>query len=288
MLRGSIVALITPFDERGKIDIPALEKLIHWHLESGTDGLVLCGSTGEGSALSKEEKLLVFQTAKKIAGGKIPLIAATGTNVTEESVLLTGEVKKIGMDACLVIVPYYSRPTPEGCLLHFAEIAKVGLPMLVYHHPGRTGIKLDAEELSPICKLPGVIGVKDATGDLNLAMQLVKEIPLFSGDDTLALAQFSLGFTGSISIVGNVIPKEWKAFVDLALKGDFIEARKAFFALHDLCLAMVLETNPQCVKYAVSLLDRCRPKMRLPLIEPSEENQRKVKEKVLIAELAWQ
>jgi len=281
MFKGSIVALITPFDETGKIDFFALKGLLHWHLEEGTDGLVLCGTTGEGSALSKEEKLLIFQMAREIAGGKIPLIASTGNNVTHESVFLTQEAKKMGLDGCLTIVPYYSKPTPEGCFQHFAEISKVGLPMIVYHHPGRTGIKLQAKELKRICEIHSVIGIKDATGDLNLAMELIDTVPLFSGDDLLALPQFSIGFTGSITITGNVIPKEWKVFVDLALKGDFLAARKAFSSLYDLCQSLVLETNPQCVKYAVSLLEKCQPYMRLPLIPPKEENQSRIQEILL-------
>lgn len=271
--RGSYVALITPFDHGGKVDIPTLEGLLYWHLEAKTDGLVLCGSTGEGATLSSQEKLLIFQTAKKIVGEKIPLIGATTTNVTEESVFLTEKAKKIGIDASLAIIPYYLCPTPDGCLKHFEEIAKVGLPLIVYHHPGRTGIKLSAKELLAICNTSNVVGIKDATKDLHLAMELVNQVPLFSGDDCLALAQFSIGFKASISIIGNVVPKEWKNFVDLSLQGNFECARDIFFSLYPLIQAMTLETNPQCVKYALSLLNQCLPKMRLPLIEPKEENQ---------------
>jgi 4-hydroxy-tetrahydrodipicolinate synthase len=288
MLKGSIVALITPFDQKGAIDIPALEKLLFWHLESGTEGLVLCGSTGEGTSLSSSEKFLIFQTAKRIVGGKIPLVAATGTNVTAESAFLTKEAKRIGMDGCIAIVPYYLRPTPEGCIAHFAEIANVGLPLLIYHHPGRTGTKLDTETLLSLCEFSEVMGIKDATGDLNQVMDIIDQVPLFSGDDSLALAQFSIGFTGSISIVGNVIPKEWKHFVDLALQGNFIEARKLFYTLRPLIQAMVLETNPQCVKYALHVMDRCLPQMRLPLVEPREKSKNLLKELVQTAELALQ
>jgi len=193
MIEGSIVALITPFDEGGRVDFTALEKLIAWHIEEGTDGLVLCGSTGEGSSLSIEEKRAIFETAVKSGKGKITLIAGTGSNQTQESVALTQEAKNIGVDACLAIVPYYLRPTPEGCYRHFAEIAEADLPMIVYHHPGRTGIKLSADALAHICEIPQVIGIKEASGDLSLALEILRKTnkPLFSGDDTLALLNLS-------------------------------------------------------------------------------------------------
>lgn len=273
MIKGSIVALITPFQRDGRIDFPVLKELVKWHLEQGTDGLVLCGTTGEGNSLEQEEKLLIFETAKQLAGGKMSLIASTGTGSTKESVFLTKEAKKLEMDACIAIVPYYVRPSPEGCFEHFKHIASIGLPTILYHHPGRTGTRLSCGDLERIFTLPEMIGIKDAAGDLNFSMDLAGKIPHFSGDDTLALPQFSIGFAGSISIMGNIFPKEWKAFVDLALDGKFLDARSAFFSLHRYCKAMVLESNPQCVKYALSLLKRCQPHLRLPLCLPKKENR---------------
>lgn len=277
IIKGSIVALVTPFNALGAIDVECLKDLMYWHLEMGTEGLVLCGSTGEGNSLSKEEKLLVFETAYRIAKGKVSLIAATGSSNTKESVTLTKEAKEIGMDACLVVVPYYLRPTKEGCYQHFAAIAHVGLPMILYHHPGRTGVKLSSKDLQTICNLPNVIGIKDASGDISLAMELVQEIPHFSGDDSLTLAHISIGFTGAISVIGNIFPKEWKGVIDLALQGNIIKARCAFFQLYAYCQALALETNPQCVKYALSILGKCNPILRLPLLLPREENQEKIK-----------
>lgn len=288
MLKGCIVALITPFDELGKIDFPALERLLAFHKESKTEGLVLCGCTGEGGTLNSDEKLLIFQTAKKVIGKKMPLIAATGTNSTQESVLLTREAKKIGMDACMAIVPYYVRPTPAGCLAHFKEIAKIGLPIVVYHHPGRTGTKLDAKALSLVFEIPEVIALKDATEDFALAIELIDQIPHFTGNDSLALPQLSLGFTGVISVVGNIIPNEWTAFIHLCLEGNFIEARKSFFALKGILDAMNLETNPQCVKYAASLQGFCEPTMRLPLVQPSAPTKEIIRDVCPTAELTWQ
>jgi 4-hydroxy-tetrahydrodipicolinate synthase len=284
MLKGSIAALITPFDEFGGIDFIAFERLLRLHVDAGTDGLVLCGCTGEGAALSFEEKCAIFERASKCVGRQIPLIAATGTNVTAESVQLSREAKRLGLDGCMAIVPYYNRPTPKGCLAHFQEIAKVGLPVMIYHHPGRTGVKLEKEALQALFALPGVFSIKDATGDLSLATDLVDQIPHFTGDDGLSLPQFSIGFTGSVSVVANVIPREWKAYIDLCLQGKFVEAREIFFSLKPLVDAMCLETNPQCVKYAVSLQGHCEANYRLPLMPPSEEHKEILRSQ--IAELA--
>lgn len=275
MFSGSIVALITPFDSEGYVDFPALEGLIERQIDAGTQGLVLCGSTGEGSSLSRDEKEEIFNMAAKVAKGRILLIGATGTNQTRESIALTEEAKEAGLDGCIAIVPYYSKPTEEGCFRHFASIAEVGLPMIAYHHPGRTGLRLSEESLERICAIEGVVGLKEASGDLNLAQALVRRVkcPLFSGDDSLALPHLAVGFSGSISIIGNVAPSQWKGFIEKALLGDFLGAREEYEKLYSLVQALVLETNPQCVKYAVSLLGLCSSMVRLPLIEPSEKVQ---------------
>ncbi|NGX37481.1 MAG: 4-hydroxy-tetrahydrodipicolinate synthase [Chlamydiae bacterium] len=283
----SIVALITPFDNEGKVDLDSLQRLIQWHIEEGTDGLVLCGSTGEGSLLSTEEKCAIFQRAAEVGKGKISLIAGTGTHQTRESRALTEKAKKYGMDSCLIIVPYYLLPTSEGCYQHFAEIAKVDLPMILYHHPGRTGVKLTSDATCRICEIPQVVAIKDASNDLNLATEILTKTktPLYSGNDSVALPYFSIGAKGVISIVGNVIPRQWKEFIELAQKN---RGREKFFELYPLCKAMVLETNPQCVKYGVSLLGKCSSKMRLPLMEPQEEVRETIRANLLTAELALQ
>lgn len=269
---GSIAALITPFDRSGQVDFGALKDLVKWHVQCGTDGLILCGSTGEGTSLSIGEKQVIFEAAQSVGAGKIALIGASGTNLTSESVVLTQMAKECGLDGCMAIVPYYNRPKFEGCFLHFSAIAEVGLPLIVYHHPGRTGTRLAANELAKICAIEGVAGLKDASADLSLVAALVHEgVSVYCGDDELALPYFSLGAVGSISIVANVIPTRWKEFVSLAKEG---RGREAFFALYDLIRAMTLETNPQCVKFAVSHLGKCSSTHRLPLLEPSEENQR--------------
>lgn len=278
MIQGSIVALITPMQKDGKIDFSALKKLLKWHLELGTDGLVLCGTTGEGHLIDTQEKLLIFETAKKVIGNKIPLIAATGTCSTKESVFLTQEAKRLQMDACLAIVPYYVRPSLDGCFAHFAQIATASLPIILYHHPKRTGIKLSKHDLERILTIPGIVGIKDATDDLSLSMNLAQKIPHFSGNDLLTLPQFSVGFIGSISVIGNLFPKQWKEYIHLALAHRLEEARRLFFHLRRFCEILNLETNPICIKYAMSLVGKCLPYYRLPLCLPREENKRIIAE----------
>lgn len=273
MFRGSYVALITPFLEGGAIDWPSMGRLIERQVEAGTEGLVLCGSTGEGSSLSIEERIEVFRFAKRVAGGRIQLIGSTGTNRTGESVELTRRAKELGLDGVLVIVPYYNKPSEAGCIEHFRRVAEVGLPAVAYHHPGRTGLMLSVEAMCRLAALEGVVAIKEGSGDVAYATELVRkvEVPLLSSDDALLLAQLAIGFGGAISIVGNVLPREWKAFIELGLSGDLFEARRLFDSMYQKVESMTLETNPQCVKYALSVMGLCRSEMRLPLMEPSTE-----------------
>lgn len=280
MFTGSYVALITPFTAEGKVDFQNLERLLLWHLEEGTQGLILCGSTGEGATLSEEEKCQIFSLGVKVLNGKIPLFAFTGSNDTKKSIQLTQKAKSLGVDGCILIVPYYNRPTEEGCFEHFKAIAEIDLPLILYHHPGRCGIKLSADTLLRICTIPQIIAIKDSSEDLSLAYELLTRgsKPLFSGDDYMILAHIFSGFTGSISIIGNIIPRQWKELLDLAIQGNTKEARAKFLQLYPLCKAMFFETNPQCVKYAAHLLGKCTAKMRLPLVEPRRETKNAIEE----------
>lgn len=280
MLKGSFVALITPFTDTGEVDFKALEGLMHWHLEEKTQGLILCGSTGEDATLSEEEKCAIFALATKVLKEKIILIAYTGSNDTKKTIQLTKKAKSIGVDGSIIIIPYCNRPSEEGCLEHFKAIATVGLPMILYYHPGRCGIKLSANGLLNICALPQVIGLKDCSEDFSLANELAQHCTksLFSGDDNVALAHLACGYSGVISVVGNIVPRQWREFVGLALEDRMGEARQRFSELYPLCKAMALETNPHCVKYAAHLLGKCSTKMRLPLIEPRPETRKKIEE----------
>jgi 4-hydroxy-tetrahydrodipicolinate synthase len=275
MFKGSIVAIVTPFKDDGEIDDAAFKELVDWHAEQGTNAIVCCGSTGEAPTLSSEEQLKIFEIALDVSKKRVPIIAGTGTYDTRKTVERTRKAKELGADGCLVVVPYYNRPTPEGCIAHFMEISKVDLPMIVYYHPGRTGVRLSAEVLAEIAKLPSVVAIKDCSGGLELiqAIQQISTIPIFSGDDPLTLAMMELGAVGGISVVANVIPKAWSEMIQSALQGNKERARELNALYTPLFQAMELETNPQCIKYAVSLLGKCKPYLRLPLLEPRQANK---------------
>lgn len=278
MLTGSIVALITPFTQEGAVDHTALQKLIEWHIEQGAQGIVLCGSTGEGTSLTLQEKVAVFAQGVEVARKRIPIIAGTGTCNTASTLELTQAAKKIGVDACLVIVPYYTKPGLQGCIAHYKEVCSLKIPIFIYHHPGRTGVKLPIETLKKIASDPYVYGIKESSGDIEYAVNLSQEVekPLFCGDDSLVIPLMALNFAGTISVVANLIPQEWQQLMAFLTKQSFIEARKLYKQYHSLCASLFLESNPQCVKYALSQMGYCLPYLRLPLTEPSIETKEKI------------
>lgn len=272
MFRGSIAAVITPFTLQGEVDYPAFKNLIDWHTEEGTDAIVVCGTTGEAPTLTSEEQYQVFKIAIDVSNKRVPIIAGTGTYNTRTTIETTACAKALGADACLVVVPYYNKPTPEGCIAHYTEISKVGLPMIVYHHPGRTGIKLSAEVLAQISRLPSVVAIKEASGGLELMQEIqqLSDIPIFSSDDSLTYPMLELGGAGGISVVANMIPRAWKKMIHSFFQGNRAYAKELDTFYTPLYQSLVLENNPQCVKYALSLLGKCTPHLRLPLVEPRE------------------
>ena len=278
MFKGSMVALATPFSKEGEVDYTAFHELMEWHIHSGTDAILLCGITGEAPTLSHTEQLELIKRGIAVAKGNVPIIAGTGTNNTRVAVHLTEEAKAAGADACLIIAPYYNKPTPEGCYRHFEAVNRVGLPIVVYHHPGRSAMRLAVADLARIASLSQVVGIKEGSMDLAYVGQLMQttDVPIFSGDDVLTLAMLGQGAQGVLSIVANVIPKEWHELCACLLKGDFAQGRAIFRRYQPLTEAMVLETNPQCVKYALSLLNKCSPHLRLPMVEPQEETKQKI------------
>ncbi len=282
MLTGSIVALITPFTQEGAIDHLALSALIQWHMEQGSQGIVLCGSTGEGTSLTPQEKLDIFKQGVQIAKGRIPIIAGTGTSSTSTTVELTQAAKNIGVDACLVIVPYYTKPSIQGCIAHYKEVCSVKIPIFVYHHPGRTGIKLPIETLVEIAKDPYVWGIKESTADIEYAVRLSQEIkkPLFCGDDHLVVPLMSLKFKGCISVIANLVPKQWQQLLCMLSDQSFEEAGKLYEKYHSLCASLFLESNPQCVKYALYQMRYCLPHLRLPLMQPSKAVRERITEEM--------
>lgn len=272
MFKGSIVALITPFQENGDVDLEALKNLVEWHIEQGTDAIVCCGTTGEAPTLSDEEHFVIFKTAIKTANKRLKIIAGTGTYDTRHTVDRTHKALRLGADGALVVMPYYNRPTFEGCLAHFTEVGRVGLPTIIYYNPGRTCVRLTAEQLGVIGDLPSMVGIKDASGttDFIQALKLHTKLPIYSGDDILAWDHLKAGAQGVISIVANIIPREWKEMIHAYLDGHHERSQKLFERLLPLCQSLVIETNPQGVKYAASLLGKSTPYLRLPLVQPRE------------------
>src|SRR3989344_2368516 len=213
--KGSFVALITPFTQKGRIDWKRLEQLVSWQIEQGTDGILCCGTTGEGITLSAAEKKKVAAVCIERAEKKIPIIVNCGSADTKQSVRFTEQVLRLGADGCMAVAPYYNKPTQRGCLLHFSEIAKVGIPLIVYNNPGRTALWLTAETVAEVVKIPGVVAYKDSTGNFDLIRKVrtLSPIPILSGDDDLTYATLVEGGSGAISVIGNLIPKIWKKMI---------------------------------------------------------------------------
>lgn len=283
MYNGSMVALITPFNN-GEVDFNTLEELVHFHLKSGTDGIVPCGTTGESPTLSYPEHRQVIERVVKIVNGKIPVIAGTGSNSTAEAIELTAFAKKAGADASLQVTPYYNKPTQEGFFQHFAAIAEeVDLPMVLYNIPGRCGAGMTAQTIARLSKIENIVAVKEATGQLDMSSEIASlcDITILSGDDSLTLPICSVGGKGVISVVANVVPADVKAMTDLILEGDLVSARKWHNKLFKLSKTMLsLATNPIPVKAAMAMLGMSSDEMRLPMT-PLEDAQKDTLRKLL-------
>jgi 4-hydroxy-tetrahydrodipicolinate synthase len=282
MLRGSIVALITPFRLDGEVDYKALQELIEWHIEEQSDGILLLGTTGEAPTLNEEEFSEIVALGGRLCRNRVPLFVGTGTNDTRKSVLLTKKAKQAGADGCLVVVPYYNKPTLAGCKAHFQSIAQVGLPIFLYHHPGRTGVRFSASALAELASIPQVIGIKECSGELDLTlhcMQLINK-PLFCGDDILSFSFIQSGAAGVISVIANIIPKPWKQMTAFLQQGNAGQAKEIFDRYFFLLKAVMLESNPMGIKFALSCMGRCTPQLRLPLTEPLEETKEKIQQEL--------
>lgn len=279
MFSGSITALVTPFDSSLQIDRDLFRLRVQHQAECKSDGVVIFGTTGEGATLSKEEKVMLMEDAVLASSGKIPVIANVGTNITAQSVELAKEASRIGCDGLLVIVPYYSRPSFAGIKEHFIQVAKVGLPVILYHHPGRCGKTLSFSELRELCEIPGVVGIKDASADFSLVSKLcaLPDIAVFAADDTLVLPHYSLGAKGVISVCANLFPACWKELTLLCEKERFSEARELFAQVEPVIDAIFSEENPIGIKYALSVAEEIKGYYRLPLCPPSEKNQKAIK-----------
>jgi 4-hydroxy-tetrahydrodipicolinate synthase len=269
-IRGSIPAIVTPMHEDGSLDLPAFRKLVDWHVEQGSNGLVVVGTSGESATLSVEEHVLMIQTAVEHAAKRFPIIAGAGGNSTAEAIELSKQAKKVGADATLQVVPYYNKPTQEGMYRHFKAIAEaVDLPVILYNVPGRTVADMSNETILRLAEVPGIIGVKEATGNIDRAAHLIKHAPahfgIYSGDDPTAIALMLLGGHGNISVTANVAPKEMSQLCKAAIDADAVTARRIHLKLLSLHKQLFCEANPIPVKFALQALGRMEGGIRLPL-----------------------
>ena len=269
-IRGSIPAIVTPMHEDGSLDLPAFRKLIDWHVEEGTNGLVVVGTSGESATLSVDEHILMVKTAVEHTAKRFPIIAGAGGNSTSEAVELAKAAKEVGADATLQVVPYYNKPTQEGMYQHFRRIAEsVDLPVILYNVPGRTVADMNHDTVLRLADVPGIVGVKEATGNIDRAANLIKYAPahfaIYSGDDPTAIALMLLGGHGNISVTANVAPRAMSELCRAALAGDAITARKIHLSLLSLHKQMFCESNPIPAKWALAALGRMEGGIRLPL-----------------------
>lgn len=282
MFKGSIVAIVTPF-RNGKVDEKKFRELIEFHVKNGSCGIVPCGTTGESATLSFEEHDHVIEITVEQVKKRIPVIAGTGSNSTEEAIMLTKHAAKVGADASLQVSPYYNRPTQKGLYEHFKAIAEsVNIPVILYNIASRTGVNIEPETIAKLatdCK--NIVGVKEASGNLD-QMSRIKQLcgpnfDLISGDDSLTLPILSIGGTGIISVVANIVPRDVAGLVNEFEKGNIQKAQEIHFKLLPLIKAVFLETNPIPIKTAMGLLGMCEPDLRLPMCTMSQENLEKLK-----------
>jgi len=287
-LKGSIPALITPMQDNGSVDYAALRKLIDWHVAEGTDALVIVGTSGESPTVNIEEHREILRVSVEQAAKRIPIIAGCGANSTSEAIELAKYAEAIGADAQLQVVPYYNKPTQEGLYQHFKAIAEATpkLPVVLYNVPGRTVADLQHDTVVRLAKVPGIIGIKEATGNLERAQWLIRDLPksfaVFSGDDPTAVAMILMGGAGNISVTANIAPRKMHELCVAAARGDIATAMKLQFELMPVHKALFVEANPIPVKWAAARMGLCGPAIRLPLTELSE-GQRPVVEAALKA-----
>ncbi len=283
MITGSLVAIITPMREDGALDFARFRQLIDWHVAEGTDGIVVVGTTGESPTVDFDEHKELIRIAVEHSRGRIPIIAGTGGNSTAEAIELTASAKQNGATACLSVVPYYNKPTQEGMVQHFRKIAEtVDLPMILYNVPARTVADLQNDSVLRLAQVPGIIGIKDATANIERGTDLVKRAPrnfsIYSGEDSTALALILLGGHGVISVTANVAPKLMRQMCAAALVGDVKKARELNLKLLPLHQRLFVEANPIPVKWALAEMGMIEHGLRLPLVPLSEKFHQTVRE----------
>lgn len=270
-IQGSLVAIVTPMHADGSLDLPSLRKLIDWHIAEGTDGIVIVGTTGESPTVTVEEHCELIRVAVEHANKRVPIIAGSGGNSTAEAIALTKFAKEAGADASLQVVPYYNRPTQEGMYQHFKKIAEsVDLPVILYNVPGRTVADMSNETIIRLAQVPGIIGVKDATGNIGRGIDLIRQVPasfaVYSGDDASAIALLLCGGKGNISVTANVAPKAMHELCKAAINGDIATAVAINNRLLPLHNKLFIEPNPLPVKWALVQMGLIPDGIRLPLV----------------------
>jgi len=281
MFRGSIVAIVTPF-RNGKVDEKALGNLIEWHIKEGTDAIVPCGTTGESATLDYKEHFRVIKFTVDVVNRRVPVIAGTGANGTDETIIITKEAKKSGADAALLVTPYYNKPTQEGLYLHYKAVADaVKIPIVLYNVPGRTAVNMLPTTVARLAEIKNIVAIKEATGDMKQVSEVIRlcgdRLTVISGDDFTTIPLMALGGKGVISVVANVAPKLVAQMCALWEQGKHDEARKIHFRLEPLNAAMFIETNPIPAKTALAMMSKIKEEFRLPLCEMSTANRDKLK-----------
>ena len=275
MLAGSIVALVTPMHRSGEVDWPALDRLVDWHLESGTHGIVAMGTTGESPTFAVDEHIKVIERTVVRVGKQIPVIAGTGANSTSEAIEWTRSAARVGADACLLVTPYYNKPTQEGLYQHYKAIAAaVDIPQVLYNVPGRTACDMKAETVGRLAAIDNIIGIKESCGDPYRVAQIRACTPpgfiVLSGEDAQTFDMLKLGAVGTISVTANVLPREMAQFVSAYLEGDEARAREIDARLQPIHEILFVETSPQPVKWALHLMRKIDTGIRLPLLPMTE------------------
>ena len=277
MFSGSIVAIVTPF-RNGKVDERAFGDLIEWQLANGTNGIVPCGTTGESATLTNDEHHHVIRLSVEVVKGRVPVIAGTGSNSTDEAISLTRHAKEAGADGALLITPYYNKPTQEGLYRHYKAVAEaVDMPLVLYNIPGRTGVNMLPTTVERLAVMKNIVGIKEGSGSVQQASEIAQtcgdRLTVLSGDDPLTLPMMAVGAKGVITVTANVMPKEMAQLVASFQAGRIDEARRIHFALSALFAALFYETNPIPVKEALGMMGKIDPELRLPLCAMSADNR---------------
>ncbi|HLW07625.1 MAG TPA: 4-hydroxy-tetrahydrodipicolinate synthase [Marinilabiliaceae bacterium] len=278
-LRGSIVAIVTPFKNNGKVDFDTFDSLIKWHIAQGTNGIVVCGTTGETPTLSEDEDALLMEHAVKIANGQVAIIAGTGSNSTQDCVKYSKRAESLGVDGLLVVAPYYNKPTTKGLHLHFTTLAKaVNLPIILYNVPSRTGSTISVDLAIRLAKENNnIVGIKEAAGKIDIFTELIAKRPkgfkVFSGDDYLSTFANLMGADGCISVIANVIPNDFSKMMKSSLDGDLETARSLFYKYQNIMGLMFVESNPIPVKTALAAMGKTTEIFRAPLCGMEENTK---------------